>query len=59
MNINNIKQNEMSDIYDFWLGIQDYGHVYHYPAENLDAPFKKIMDGIAEVQKMMRDSYEM
>lgn len=59
MDIKEIKQTEMSDIYDFWQLIEDYGHIYHYPAENLDAPFKKIMEGIAEVKKMMNDSYGM
>lgn len=30
-------------------GLQDYGHIYHYPPEKLDEPFKKIIEGIEEV----------
>lgn len=59
MDIKVIKAEEMSDIQDFCNGITDYGHIYHYPPEELDAPFKKIMEGIAEVQKLMNDSFEM
>lgn len=59
MDIKEIKQTEMDDIWDFCHHIEDYGHIYHYSAENLDAPFKKIMEGIAEVKKMMDDSFGM
>ena len=46
-------------MYDFLEGLQDYGHIYHYPPEKLDEPFKKIMEGIEEIQRLMKDSFEM
>ena len=59
MNIGEIKKQEMQDILDFYYHIQDYGHIYHYPSEKLDAPFNKILEGIEEVNKLMKDSFEM
>lgn len=59
MDIKEIKKEEISEIYDFLNLLQDYGHVYHYPPEQLDEPFKKIMEGIQEIQQLMNDSYEM
>ncbi len=59
MDIKEIKKEEISEIYDFLNLLQDYGHVYHYPPEKLDEPFKKIMEGIQEIQQLMDDSYEM
>lgn len=59
MDIAKIKAEEMDDIQDFCNGIQEYGHIYHYPKEMLDEPFKKIMEGINEVNQLMKDSFEM
>ena len=59
MNIKDIKSDELQEIRDFLQGVDEYGHIYHYPSEKLDEPFKKILDGIAEVQQLMKDSYEM
>ena len=59
MDIKKIKRFEMEEIQDFCNSIEEYGHIYHYPAERLDEPFNKIMEGIEEVQKLMRDSFEM
>lgn len=59
MNIKEIKKNEMQEIIDFYHDINDYGHIYHYPPERLDEPFKKILEGIEEIQKLMKDSFEM
>ena len=59
MDIKKIKEVEISEIYDFLEGIQDYGHIYHYPPEMLDEPFKKILEGIEEVQELMKGSFEM
>ena len=59
MDIKEIKAFEISEIHDFLGGLEDYGHIYHYPAERLDEPFKKIMEGIEEVQQMMNESFEM
>lgn len=59
MDIKEIKNIEVGEIYDFLEGLQDYGHIYHYSPEKLDEPFKKIMEGIKEIQKLMKDSFEM
>jgi len=59
MDIKKIKEEEVSEMYDFLENLQDYGHIYHYPPEKLDEPFKKIMEGIEEIQKLMEDSFEM
>jgi hypothetical protein len=59
MDIKEIKKEEVSEMYDFLKGLQDYGHIYHYPPEKLDDPFKKIMEGIKEIQQLMEDSFDM
>ena len=59
MDIKKIKNFEMSEILDFYYHIEEYGHIYHYPPEKLNEPFKKIMEGIEEVQQLMNDSFEM
>lgn len=59
MDIKQIKQIEIQEIRDFLEGLEDYGHIYHYPPEKLDEPFKKIMEGIEEVQKIMKESWSM
>ena len=59
MDIKKIKEEEVNKMYDFLAGLQDYGHIYYYPPEKLDEPFKKIMEGIEEIQQLMEDSFEM
>lgn len=59
MDIKEIKSTEISEMYDFLEGLQDYGHIFHYPPEKLDEPFKKIIEGIKEVHQLMNDSFEM
>jgi hypothetical protein len=59
MNIGEIKKYEMEEILDFYYAIKEHGHIYHYPAEKLNAPFKKILEGIEEVNQLMKDSFEM
>lgn len=59
MDIKDIKKYEISEIYDFLEGLQEYGHIYHYPPEKLDEPFNKILEGIEEVHRLMKDSFEM
>jgi hypothetical protein len=59
MDIKEIKKYELMEIRDFLDGIEEYGHIYHYPPEKLDEPFRKILEGIAEVHKLMDDSFEM
>ena len=57
--IQEVKNIEMIEINDFCETIREYGHIYHYPVEKLDVPFKKIMEGIEEIQEMMNDSWSM
>jgi len=59
MDIKKIKSIEIGEMYHFLENLQDYGHIYHYPSEKLDEPFKKIMEGIEEVRQLMNDSFEM
>ena len=59
MDIKEIKKYEISEIYDFLEGLQEYGHIYHYLPERLDEPFNKILEGIEEVHRLMKDSFEM
>jgi len=59
MDIKKIKPNELQDIRDFLEGLEDYGHIFHYPPETLDEPFKKILEGIAEIEKLMKESWSM
>lgn len=59
MDIKDIKKEEMQEILDFYHHIQEYGHIYHYLPEKLDEPFRKIIEGIQEVTKLMDDSFSM
>jgi hypothetical protein len=58
-NIGDIKEAEMQEIIDFYYGIEEYGHIFHLDPKLLDEPFKKIMEGMKEVRKMMDDSWSM
>lgn len=59
MDIKKLKSSEIQDIRDFLDGLDDYGHVYYFPPEDLDEPFRKILEGIQEVQKLMKESWSM
>jgi hypothetical protein len=59
MDIKELKPQEMQEIIDFYHHIEDYGHIFHFEPEKLDEPFKKIIEGISEIRKMMDDSYGM
>jgi len=57
--IKEIKKAEMNEISDFYYHIEEYGHIFHLDPKLLDEPFKKIIEGIEEIEKMMDDSYGM
>ena len=57
MDIKKLKPNEIQDIRDFLEGLEEYGHIYHYPPEQLNEPFNKILEGIGEIQKLMKESW--
>jgi len=59
MDIKEFKKEEMQEIIGFYYGIEEYGHIFHLDPILLDEPFKKIMEGIAEINKMMDDSFSM
>lgn len=58
MDIKEIKQQEVQELYDFLEVLEDYGHIYHYAPERLDEPFSKIMEGVEEVQQLMKESFD-
>ncbi len=57
MNIKDIKKIEMQEIIDFYYFIEDYGHIFYDEPNVLNEPFKKIIDGINEVRKIVDDNY--
>lgn len=57
--IKKLKYEEMQEIRDFCDGIDEYGHIFHLDPKVLDEPFKKILEGISEIQKFMDDSWSM
>ena len=57
MDIKDIKTIELQKIIDFYYLIEDYGHIFLLEKELLDESFKKIIEGIEEVEKMINDSY--
>ena len=57
--IKELKFQEMQEIIDFYYHIEDYGHIFYFEPEKLDAPFQKIIEGISEIKRMMDDSYSM
>lgn len=59
MDIKELKPDELQEIIDFYYFIEEYGHVFHIDPEKLDAPFKKIIDGIYEIREMMNESFSM
>ena len=59
MNIKDIKKEELEKILDFYNGINEYGYIYHFSLEKLNEPFNKILEGIDEINKLMKDSFEM
>lgn len=59
MDIKQLKPQEISEMRDFLDQLDEYGHIYHFPPEKLDEPFKKIIEGIKEVQYLQKESLEM
>jgi hypothetical protein len=55
-NIKDIRKSEMEQIIDFWNHIQEYGHIFYGDNQELEEPFKKILEGIEEVRKI-QDKY--
>ncbi len=52
-----IKKQEMGEIIDFYYFINDYGHIFYDDSKVLDSSFKKIIEGIEEIKKIIDDSY--
>lgn len=58
MDIKKIKPDEMEEIIDFYYHIEDFGHIFHLDPKLLDEPFRKIIEGIDEIKKMINESYD-
>lgn len=56
-NIMKIKKEEMEEIKDFYYFIEEYGHIFYDDPETLNEPFRKIMEGINEIQKIVDNNY--
>ena len=56
-NIKDLRNIEMQEIIDFYYHIEEYGHIFYGDNSELDKPFKKIIDGIEEVKKIIEDYY--
>jgi hypothetical protein len=54
--IKDLRKNEMEEIIDFLNNIQEYGHIFYGDNQELEEPFKKIIEGIEEVRKI-QDKY--
>ena len=55
--IKEIKKIEMSEIIDFYYFIEEYGHIFYDDPKILDEPFRKIMEGINEIQDIVDNNY--
>lgn len=55
--INEIKKIEMSEIIGFYYFIEEYGHIFYDDPKILDEPFRKIMEGINEIQDIVDNNY--
>ncbi len=51
-NIKDIRKDEMERIIDFYQHIEKYGHIFYGDNEELEEPFKKIIEGIEEINKI-------
>jgi len=56
-NIKELKKSEMGEIIDFYYFIEEYGHIFYDEPKVLDEPFKKILEGIEEVKKIVDDNF--
>lgn len=54
-NIKDLRKNEMEEIIDFYYQIEEYGHIFYGDNQELEEPFKKIMEGIDEVRKIQKE----
>jgi hypothetical protein len=52
-NIKDIRHAEMEEIIDFWRNIEEHGHIFYGDNQELEEPFKKIMEGIEEIRAIL------
>lgn len=55
--VEQIKKNELSEIADFLIFIEDYGHIFYESEHVLDSGFNKILEGIEEIKKIIDRNY--
>lgn len=53
--IKELRKNEMEEIIDFYHHIEEYGHIFYGDNQELEEPFKKIMEGIDEIRKIQKE----
>lgn len=53
--IKELRKNEMEEIIDFYHHIKEYGHIFYGDNQELEEPFKKIMEGIDEIRKIQKE----
>lgn len=53
--IGEIRKEEMQEIIDFYNHIEEWGHIFYGKNSELDASFKKIMEGIDEVLTIQKE----
>lgn len=55
--IKELRPQEMAEIINFYYFIQDYGHIFYGDNNELEKPFKKILEGIEEVKTIVDNYY--
>jgi len=53
--IDELRENEMEEIIDFYHFIKEYGHIFYGKNEDLELPFSKIMEGMSEVREIVNE----
>jgi hypothetical protein len=57
-NIKDLRHAEMEEIIDFWQHIEEYGHIFYGDNQELEEPFKKIMEGIEEIRAIQNKYWD-
>lgn len=54
-NIQEIRNEEMEEVIDFYHFIKEYGHIFYGKNEDLEPAFTKIMEGMNEVRQIVKE----
>jgi uncharacterized protein YktA (UPF0223 family) len=55
--IKDLRKTEMQEVIDFYYHIEEYGQIFYGDNSELDPAFKKIIEGIEDVRKIIEDYY--